>query len=463
MNGVSGNEDGLPILIHNLMYIWCASRFLRIQLQGKLWEEMIFAGLLFCNYEAIAILLTRTDIPYIVYATYAYVVLILITIAVFKGENEKKLLAAVIWTVMFKLFGNFSESFLSFLWLVLSRIITGQAVSVIGIWEQKFLLAITCVSSIIAFHLLSKPFRLILADKRKSWYLSVTLPLSFLVFIIDLANWAATNGIMVHDWGKFGLFENQLFSHGAMCIFTGLAMMASGLLVFGMNRIDQEDRAKEQYHSQVMYYQMMEEQYGQMERLRHDMKNHMIVLENLIQNRQWEKADRYRTEMAKAGGMMTADDVTGSLIIDALLYHKRKQADDWGIHWQCDAKLPGNCPIKEIDLCIILGNILDNALEACQILLKKSDVKKIVNELFIYVRIGTIKKCLFLEVQNSTVQTEGSKINKSRKENPNGHGIGIRNIKAAAANYNGAVQIESENSVFTISVLLPFYEEKQPC
>ena len=111
--------------------------------------------------------------------------------------------------------------------------------------------------------------------------------------------------------------------------------------------------------------------------------------------------------------------------------------------------------IKEVDLCIIVGNILDNALEACERAQEKRAVKKQVGQPFIHVHMGAIKKCLFLEVRNRTDLEGRQEICGSRKESPKGHGLGLGNIKSAVANYNGAVHIEVENYVFTISVLLP--------
>lgn len=144
----------------------------------------------------------------------------------------------------------------------------------------------TYLIGITAVNLLSKPLGPVFSHERKSWYPGLAVPLGGIVLMTDLVNWAATNGIMVQDRGRFGLYENQLFSHGAICMFAGLAMVAAGFFVFGMERIDREEKAREQYQSQVMHYQMMEEQYGQMERLRHDMKNHIIALDGLMQNRQ---------------------------------------------------------------------------------------------------------------------------------------------------------------------------------
>ncbi|RKJ06892.1 GHKL domain-containing protein [bacterium D16-54] len=461
--------DVFLMLILYFFYAWCASCFLKNQLQGKKREEGVFGGLLFCIYGALAFFLS--GVPYIFYAICSHGALVGLTMAVFRGEREKKFLAAVMLAAMTVLVWNFTESFFSCLGLIgIHAAVGNDHITVMGGWVERAVLLMTYGAGILVINRLSKPCADALEDKRKSWYLSLSVPLSCMILVTDFVNWAASNGIMVQAWGKYGLYENQLFSHGAMCIFTGLAMAAAGFFVFAMNRIDQEERAGEQYRSQVMYYQMMEEQYSRMERLRHDMKNHMLALDNLVQNRQWENAGCYLKEMTEAGGVEAGDEITGSLVIDALLYHKRRQAMSMGIRWQCDARLPKDCKVKEMDLCIIVGNILDNALEACFKLQEKKpekgdggeDTKKTKDqaESFIEIYMGTIKKCLFLEVRNSTDLPDELEFCRTRKASPKEHGLGLMNIKTAAARYHGAVHMEVKNRVFAISVLLPLYKEE---
>lgn len=469
MNGAANGWDVFLRLVCYAFYAWCASRFLKTALQGKGWEAGAFGGLLFCSYEAMFFLLEKSGVPYIFYAMCSHGTLIGLAMAVFKGEKEKKLLAAALLVTMTRLIWDFGGSFLCCLSLIGIHAIAGEGGgTVMGVWPDRAVTGLTYGIGISMISRLSKPFASVLEFRRKSWYLCLAFPLLCMVFVTDSVNWAASNGIMVQSWGKYGLYENQLFSHGAMCIFTGLAMAGSGFFVFGMDRIDREERGREEYQSQVMYYQMMEEQYSRMERLRHDMKNHMLALDNLVKNRQWERAGCYLKEMAEAGGVETGDEITGSLALDALFYHKRRQAVERGIRWQCDARLPKDCPIKEIDLCIIVGNILDNALEACirfQEKQKKGGGKKEPEKTgdeagaFVEIHMGTIKKCLFLEVRNSTELEDGQKPCGTEKVRREGHGLGLLNIKAAADEYHGAVGMEVENRVFSISVLLPIYRE----
>lgn len=461
-----GLAAGLGFLLQlgcYLGYVCCVSRFLMKHLCGEVFEKRAFGGLLFFSYAVIALFAEGGGISYILYALLYHVLFVVLAAAVFRrgrAAKEKKVLAAVMLMAVTELIQNFGESFLSCLGLMIIHGNTGgEQMAVISVWTGRMILMITYAAEIAAIHLLSRPMASVFEEKRKSWYFYLTVPFMGIVLIMDCINWAASNGIMVQNWEKYGLYENQLFSHGAMCIFTGLAMAGAGFFVFGMDRIEREEKRREQYELQVMYFQGQKEQYERMERLRHDLKNHMLVLENLVQNRQWERAGTYLQEITKAGGMKEGEDVTGNFVMDVLLYHKKHQAAAWGIYWQCDARLPEDCPIKETDLCIIAGNILDNAIEACCRIQEKEGGTGGQTAPFIQIYFGTVKQCLLLEVRNSTDLADGQAVGKSRKKDSEGHGLGLANIKAAAARYHGTVYTEVKKGIFTMSVLLPLCRE----
>lgn len=485
-------EAGAELLFSGIGYLgytWCASCFLAkiLEEEGvrKSSSKIIFSFLFFSIHWAMALLVESYKIPYIFYAAASHILLIFLTMAVFYGnhtqkETEKTLFAAVFLALATGLVGNFTESCLSCGWLVFhglaasAKRITGifgwmvwekmnndPQSETIGRWAGQMIILMKYGAEIAVLNRLVKPMVSVCSDKRKRWYFYLSIPLIGMLFVVDFVNWAASNGIMVQNWGKYGLYENQLFSHGAMCIFTGLAMAATGFFVFGMDKIYQEERAGEQYRAQVMYYQMLEEQYTRQERLRHDLKNHLISLENLIQNRQWERAGSYLREMAKIGQIEAGEEATGSLVMDALLYHKKQEALEHGIDWKCDIEFPQHSPIKEIDLCILVGNVLDNALESCIRLREKESLKEAVlqeeaeEKLWIQICMRTFKKCLFFEVRNPTDLKSPSETVKSRKNHPEHHGWGLANIKAAADAYHGTVHMEIKEGIFTLAVLLP--------
>lgn len=217
------------------------------------------------------------------------------------------------------------------------------------------------------------------------------------------------------------------------------------VLIFGMNRIYEEQRKKERYVSQIAFYKMLEEQYSQMERLRHDMKNHVIALRGLLGNQEWEAMENYLMRMMESGSLEEEEDVTWSRGVNALLYEKRRLAEEGGVRWSCDVNLPKEFHVEEFDLCVLFGNMLDNALEACG----RMDEKK---EKWIDIQSGTVKKCFLIEIRNSM---EEEKPDKMKKENPEWHGTGLNNIADTVKRYDGVVNIEMQEGVFMISVLLP--------
>ncbi len=454
MKMATDSPDVLLSLICELGYVWCASRFLRRQLHGSSLESTGFAGFFFFGRGILTWFLESSKVPYILYALGHHLLTFILVMAWFREKRGKKLLAAVLLETMTRLIWNFSESFWSCAGLILFHRVTGGRQITVGIWTDRVIVLLTCTAGVTAVVRLSELLVPVLEDKRESWYHFLTVPLVCITLLMDVADWAASNGILVQAWGRYGLYENQLFSHGAMCLFSGLAMVSSGFFVFGMERIDREESLREQYRSQVAYYQMLEEQYSRMERLRHDMKNHMIALNHLVQKQKWEQTADYVREMKKAGCVEEGEEATGSLVMDALLYHKRQQAEGRGICWECDARLPADTPVREIDLCIIAGNMLDNAVEACARLQEKS-----AEQPFIHIYMGNVKRCLLLEVQNSTDLPEGEEIDRSRKEDAKRHGLGLSNIRAAAARYHGTVHVGIEKGVFVASVLLPLCQE----
>ena len=258
-------------------------------------------------------------------------------------------------------------------------------------------------------------------------------------------------------------FENEIFSHTGSCIVTMLSMCAAGVYVSGMNRVYLEQQKREQYRSQVAFYKMLEDQYGQMERLRHDMKNHLTGLMGLWEDREWEKMGLYLARMLEAGGLGQGEEATGSNVLDALLYRKRRQAEAEKISWDCDVQIPGDCLVDEFDLCVLMGNLVDNALEGCGRIARSVENADGDTDRYIRIRSGAVKKCFLLEVENSAEKgadapaalRNAGKFRHSTKENPEEHGIGLLNVRETVEKYGGVMNAQVRDGAVVVSVLLP--------
>lgn len=349
---------------------------------------------------------------------------------------------------------NFCESFLSCWILIFWHTVKQIQAPVLREWETGLTACVSLLAAILALYWISGHLKAVLCGKTGKWYTVLSVPLLVIIMVVDVAGWGACNGIMVRSGGDMGLYYDQIFSHAGFCILTFLLMFAAVFYVFGMERIYLEQEKNIRYHSQITVYKMLEEQYRQSERLRHDMRNHVIALSGLFEGKEWEKIGQYLKNM-EGSGLETGGETTGNKAVDALLYQKRKQAERENIKWKCDVWLPKVCGINEFDLCVLFGNILDNALEACERMWRQKPHCR--EDCFVDMQVKVMKKCLLLEVKNSMDITEKYAEGFTKKENPKEHGIGLLNVGEVVRKYNGAMNIEAENGVFVIAILIPLH------
>lgn len=290
--------------------------------------------------------------------------------------------------------------------------------------------------------------------KPGKWYVVLAVPQLVMGAVIGVANWGASYGVLFRSGGNMSPYCDWIFSLVGWGVLSALSLFADGVYVFGMDRIYLEQKKNSQYHAQVAAYQMLEEQYRQSERLRHDLKNHVIALSGLWEDREWEKMGNYLKKMEESARLGDYEEATGNRVVDVLLHQKQKKAEEKRILWESSVQIPKFCKINEFDLCVLFGNILDNAVEACSKLGGKENGQG--SPAFIRIHAGAVKRCFLMEVSNSTDALNRPARGYTAKDNAKDHGIGLLNVEDVVRRYNGTMHVEVENGVFVISVLLPF-------
>ncbi len=177
-----------------------------------------------------------------------------------------------------KLVSAFVVSLLSCLVLFFLHTVKKIPEPLLGDWGGGLVSGAGCCFAISAIYWLSKHLEPVFCGRRGKWYVILAVPLLVNAAVYEAASLGASNGIMVRSAGSMGLYYDQIFSHSEFLVLALLSMAAAGFYVFGMNRIYLEQEKNGRYHSQIAVYKMLAEQYRQSERLRHDMKNHIIVL-----------------------------------------------------------------------------------------------------------------------------------------------------------------------------------------
>ena len=404
------------------------------------------------------------------------VLLIFWIVLLYQGMTIQKILTSALLLTVSLLLRNFAESLFMCLILILLHTTHIECTPMFDYILYCLIYCITTAGTIGGIVLLTKHTTDLFVNRLRRWYIMLSVPMFAIIILWNLIYIGARHGILLRGGDHLNLYYNELFSYVGICVLSALCMCGMGFYIFGMDKIDIEQKQKEQYRSQVIFYQMLEEQYLCLERLRHDMKNHIIGLQSLIDNLGWdEKSNKFNCEiclrqtrnylhrLADAGGIEYADELTGKSIMDALLYYKHKQAKDNHIRWECDVHIPSECPIDDFDLCVIFGNLLDNALDAC---LKMSPT----NDRFINIQAHIIKKCLLIEITNSAeiVTSPAKEVKYSDNANYHirsntgtkqrcymKHGIGLRNVKDTIDKYNGTLDIGTDDNIFRVSILLP--------
>lgn len=424
-------------------YIVSLYRFSERYLKHVKIDKKAFIILLLVLETGIGILNESIGISYILLIMISHILYLGLFYLIFLDNPAKKIFTAMLLIAVRTLILNFGCSFFSCIVLVYTNWTTGGQVTYIEPGLENIIGAAAYCMVILVLNILRKRIGSVFQHKINNWYFLMSVFIAGIVAVVDLVNWGASNGIMVvsnvNGAEYWDVYYNQIFSHISICLLTALSVCIAGGFVFFMNKIYMEQRKKEQYDSQIEFYKMLNEQYLQMEGLRHDMKNHVLALYGLWEKKEFEKAEKYLKKMMENGNIGGSDEVTGNRAVDALLFSKKKKAEELSIRWVADMQIPKNCTVDEFDLCVLLGNLLDNAIKACT---EITDVEY----RFVDMQFQQIKKCLLLVIRNGTVLKDVKEIKQ---------GMGIFNINETVRKYDGTVSMKVVNHVFEVSVLIP--------
>ncbi len=191
------------------------------------------------------------------------------------------------------------------------------------------------------------------------------------------------------------------------------------------------------------------ERYSEIRALRHDMRHYLITAAGLISDGKPEEAKAYLEQIAEEKiGSSGVRINTGSAVIDAAINGKIAHCAERGIKTKCviDTRFEG---ASDIDLSILLSNLLENAIEGCD-----------VPEPLIELDIGRRKSLTYIVVKNgiSASVLENNPDLETSKSDRSAHGFGVRSIRSIAEKYDGSVNFREENGKFIAEVWLKIGE-----
>lgn len=196
------------------------------------------------------------------------------------------------------------------------------------------------------------------------------------------------------------------------------------------------------------HYREVENMYRQIRGWRHDYRNHIQMMKVLAANGDMDALKAYLDELDT--DLNTVDTVvkTGNPMADAILNSKISLARSRNIPTQVDAHIPVKLKMSELDLCCIIGNLFDNAMEASIALPEEKRMIRVYMDMK-----GTQ---LYISFTNFTAAKKLSKVGKGFKTSKGeGHGFGLVRIDDIVSRYDGYLSRNSEDGAFTTEILIP--------
>ncbi|MBQ7776552.1 MAG: GHKL domain-containing protein [Lachnospiraceae bacterium] len=182
-------------------------------------------------------------------------------------------------------------------------------------------------------------------------------------------------------------------------------------------------------------------------RLKHDMKNHMMVIASYLNGREYEKAKEYTSVILDKLNAVHSYIETGNSLLNHILNEKLNLARSRGIAVKAEIENISFAKMESLDFSALLSNVLDNAIEAC--------AKEVKPQL--QVQIASKRGYDTIFVKNSISQSvlEENPQLQTTKESSVGHGMGIAQIKAITEKYGGLCDFYEETGCFCVSVFIP--------
>ncbi len=206
------------------------------------------------------------------------------------------------------------------------------------------------------------------------------------------------------------------------------------------------------YQSDLMrkYCDEVESMYTKMRGWRHDYHNHIQALQASMALGKYDDVNAYLRQLNDDLTQVDTSIKTGRVMVDAILNGKINIATQNKIPVNAKAVLPAGVTVSDIDLCVIIGNLLDNAVE--------ENKKLSLEDRFIRVYIGRKNTQLYLAFTNAAGKKQarrGSLFSSSKGTN---HGFGLVRVESLVKKYGGIFSADSEDGGFTAEILIPLAE-----
>ena len=239
---------------------------------------------------------------------------------------------------------------------------------------------------------------------------------------------------------------SAIWISGCMLMINISVFYLYNILIENYINLRDNDLYKQQTYAYQNQLEVIMESGNRVRALRHDMKNHILALQALVQRKEAEEMNRYLESMKD---FMTNPEEyvkTGSDSVDSLLNYKIQKAHEVLNVVETKISIPQQLRLRSFDLNVLLGNLLDNAIDASM----QTEEKKL------NITIKLDKGVLFLYICNSCQRIADGRSGflETTKEDKTNHGIGLKNVRQIVEKYHGDLAFQYENNFMETDVMM---------
>lgn len=265
-----------------------------------------------------------------------------------------------------------------------------------------------------------------------SFFCSIFIIFLFLKITYELNN---SQYNMVVEIGSFCLLFSTIFS-----IYVCERLVRQSSELFYQKQYEQH------LINQVKYFEEIIAQQKELRRFRHDINNQFVALKKYFDNGDISGGHEYLMQLVEEFSSSISSIQTGNTAFDAIISSKQSLAESKNIFFQTQIRIQQQLPINQRDLCIIFGNALDNAIEACDRLPAEFDRR-------IDVIFSQDDHTLFCKIINTALPNEKN-VFITQKEDKISHGLGLINIREVLEKYQTPLKIEQKDNLFSLSFVI---------
>ena len=266
----------------------------------------------------------------------------------------------------------------------------------------------------------------------------------FLLSSVFLTFWTGKGASVVS--AQFGGTIVEAVSWGIVLCQLVLFYLVEVCLWAARQRYEKRTQQQNQ-ESLARQFQEIKQVYLNMRGWRHDYHNHLQVIKAKLAMEDEEGLRVFLDALEQELDRVDSFVKSGNLMADAILNSKLSLADTQKIQVSCKAQLPKQLSIDDVDMCVILGNLLDNALEAC--------AKLEAKDRFLRIYLAVRKCQLYMSVQNSAKQELGFEQRHYISTKRGNHGLGMKRVQTVVDKYDGFLRLANEPGIFAAEVTLP--------